>query len=341
MAGTIKVGGNIIATHTGVEGAGTVQIQNSVLHESSLPTNVAIVNRRFKKDGLTKANYARSAEDILEHYPNSANGYYYICPLQDNIPMHVYCDMTGGGWMQIHCRKTQDSSGNTQQTNSIDFRNIYFASATHLGYHVTTSSESTSSYLPSVTDPNGSFRSSGYNAHEGFYTRSGNNSYNSSYVHFFDHTRVLGTPSNPCAYRDWQVEAHLGYAWGWSGFYISEYPKQTQVDANGAPTKHRTTTISFYNNSSNNMWAMDITANGSNSWLQSGNGSGFGNFHSMEKIGTSAKGWKDAQVSLTSAAATVSGTVPNYYGVLTNVFQSPSCVEFIYIRVKNLYSGEL
>ena len=61
----------------------------------------------------------------------------------------------------------------------------------------------------------------------------------------------------------------------------------------------------------------------------------------MEKIGTSAKGWKNDQVSLTSAAATVSGTVPDYYGVLTNIFQSPSCVEFVYIRVKNLYSGEL
>ena len=327
-------GTEVLKKTSGVVSAKNLTLQETILHESSLPTNVAIVNRRYKKDGLTKANYARSAEDILEHYPNSANGYYYICPLQDNIPMHVYCDMTGGGWMQIYCRTGS-------QTTSIDFRNIYFASATYSGYHVTSSSENTTSYLPSTTDPNGSFRSSGYNANEGFYTRSGNNSYNSSYVHFFDHTRVLGIPSNPCAYKDWQVEAMLGYAWGWSGFYISEYPKQTQVNANGAPTKHKTTTVSFYNNSSNNQWAMDITANGSSTWQQSGSGSGFGNYHSLEKIGTSIKAWKNDRVSTTSAAPTLTGTVPDYYGVLTNVFQSPSCVEFLYIRVKNLYSGEL
>lgn len=39
MPGTLKVGGNIIASHTGVEGAGTVTLGNVVLGDSAVPTN--------------------------------------------------------------------------------------------------------------------------------------------------------------------------------------------------------------------------------------------------------------------------------------------------------------
>ena len=47
MAGTLKVGGNIIATHTGVEGAGTVTLSNVALGTTSAP----IANNLVFADG--------------------------------------------------------------------------------------------------------------------------------------------------------------------------------------------------------------------------------------------------------------------------------------------------
>ena len=39
MSGTLKVGGNIIASHSGVEGAGEVTLQNVTLGDSAVPSH--------------------------------------------------------------------------------------------------------------------------------------------------------------------------------------------------------------------------------------------------------------------------------------------------------------
>jgi hypothetical protein len=52
MPGTLKVGGNIIASHTGVEGAGTVTLGNVVLGDSAVPTNNYTFRNKIINGGM-------------------------------------------------------------------------------------------------------------------------------------------------------------------------------------------------------------------------------------------------------------------------------------------------
>ena len=81
MPGTLKVGGNIIASHTGVEGAGTVTLGNVVLGDSAVPTNnytfrnllingAAQISQRGDVTGVSSTTYG--GPDRFQHIMASA-----------------------------------------------------------------------------------------------------------------------------------------------------------------------------------------------------------------------------------------------------------------------------
>ena len=61
--------------------------------------------------GLSSANPAESAAQILAVVPSSANGLYWIQPRGSGISaQQIYCDMTGGGWMLVASNDARDST---------------------------------------------------------------------------------------------------------------------------------------------------------------------------------------------------------------------------------------
>lgn len=66
------------------------------------------------KDGLTTSTAGTSAYQILQDYPSSSDGFYYIKG-DNGTPVLIYCDMTedDGGWMLIHQCNATGTTGAT------------------------------------------------------------------------------------------------------------------------------------------------------------------------------------------------------------------------------------
>jgi hypothetical protein len=69
-------------------------------------------------------NPANSAREILEKFPNSSNGLYWIKSASAS-PQQVYCDMENGGWMLVAANDARDSliPGGTDRNNTNYFLN--------------------------------------------------------------------------------------------------------------------------------------------------------------------------------------------------------------------------
>ena len=101
-------------TNTGQGGgAGIVVIR----YNSSSPK----VYNNAGGDGLTSSNPGTSAYQILQDYPNSQSGYYYI-QMETGVNL-VHCDMTtdDGGWMLVHRNNGTGTSGisNTRTSSAV------------------------------------------------------------------------------------------------------------------------------------------------------------------------------------------------------------------------------
>lgn len=68
MPGTLKVGGNIIASHTGVEGAGTVTLQNTTLDSGVVFPAGHIIQTVYNTYGGTSGTYDSDSNTELAYY---------------------------------------------------------------------------------------------------------------------------------------------------------------------------------------------------------------------------------------------------------------------------------
>ena len=131
MAGSISVGGKVIATHTGPKGSGTVdldvnsfkiggntiasQIGSEVTLQNLTLNNVKStydVNFIKGRDGSSATNAAYSALEIKENVKNPKDGYYWLITHSDQVARQWWCDMhtDGGGWILV-ARTAQGTIG--------------------------------------------------------------------------------------------------------------------------------------------------------------------------------------------------------------------------------------
>ena len=339
--------------NTSITNAKLSNINNSsgeqILTTEGKVTEVMIHHKRYNKDGTTRDNYARTAEDILAKYPNSANGEYWICPLEDDWPFKVYCDMTNGGWMKVFCYNT---SGQVNGTAHYLKRNLYpVSSPSQFSDHQAATRLTYDNYFLSgligTEDIDAIQHSSGgYFEDEGFYTRSGNNSHNVRDCFILDKTRVFGCRNQIVQYHDIRVKAKLGYEWGWSMVQLRPVYSHREWNSTGAswqqnvgvsPTTSNSYAMQWTQNSSNN-YAGAFYANDYVGTSFSNDTAYNANTHTMEKIGNAKKWWKgnvDAGSDYSNTPTHTHTGGDNFCGVFWVGTQSPCFTEFQEIWVKD------
>jgi hypothetical protein len=79
--------------------------QSYALYQSDQSNNQSRENKPLKNILLNqintrkigdKINPAKSCEQIIENYPETKSGYYFIDPAQNGEPIHVFCNSSSG-----------------------------------------------------------------------------------------------------------------------------------------------------------------------------------------------------------------------------------------------------
>ena len=99
----------------------SLKIYNKILTQAEALQNYNATKGRFQGLG-TYYRPAESAAQILEAYPNSPNGTYWIKPAgYSGDAQEIYCDMAAGGWMLVASNNASDTTipgGNSRNSSS-------------------------------------------------------------------------------------------------------------------------------------------------------------------------------------------------------------------------------
>ena len=341
-------GGAVFSTST--SGA-TLEANTTVTGPLSSTVEFPTIMKRhitFNKNGQTKANYARSMDDILLKYPSSASGNYWIDPQERNQPALIACDTDG--WMTVRCK----NDANTSQSTGGAQRNLFLYSWQGWGSMIADQNycgNTGNSGFHSGGDPNGIMRTAWWHCNEGFYTKSGNNSYNiDRRAILMDKTGLLGNNwQGPNFWHDVRWTFWASNTWGWGNMTFREaHTMSDEIEAPGTspPMKDIQGYIGISNNSSNNGTYVSIYKGATSETFTSGSsplstGASVGTDIWCEKIAQAVRMGR-ASTPYTGSPNITCTTTRNWAGAfIVDGGQSPSGFEVRDIKVKSLFDGEL